>query len=87
MFLKVFLYFCALSFCSKILFCIVLQRHFCEKLATKHFLWKEAKAKTGKHKISNRDFRDCLATILQLKASCEKLCASDVFLASNFASM
>ena len=39
------------------------------------------------HKISDRDFRDCLVTISQLKASHEKLYALDVCFASNFASM
>ena len=43
-------------------FCVVLQklvqRHFHEKLAIKHFLQKEFKAKTGKYKISDRDFSD-----------------------------
>ena len=86
MFLKVFCYFCALSFCFKMHFCVVLQkllqRHFREKLETKLFPWKEVKAKTRKHKISDRDFRDCLVTISRLKASREKLCASDVFFAS-----
>ena len=86
MFLKVFLYFRALSFCFKMHFCVglqkLLQRHFRKKLATKHFPRKEVKAKTRKHKISDRDFFDCLTTISQLKASREKLCASDVFFAS-----
>ena len=63
MFFKVFLCFPALSFCLKcIFFCVVLQklvqRHFHEKLAIKHFLQKEFKAKTGKYKISDRDFSD-----------------------------
>ena len=62
MFFKVFLCFHALSFCFKMHFCVVLQkplqRHFRKKLATKLFLRKEVKAKTGKHKISDRDFRD-----------------------------
>ena len=60
MFLKVILYFCALSFCSKCIFvlfkmhfCVVLkklvQRFFREKLATKSFPQKEFK---GKLKIS-----------------------------------
>ena len=65
MFLKVFLYFRALSFCLKMYFCVVLQkllqRHFHEKLATKLFPRKEVKAKTGKHKISDKDFRDYFA--------------------------
>ena len=91
MFLKVFLSFRALSFCLKMHFCVViqklLQRHFHEKLATKLFPRKEVKEKTRKHKISDRNFCDCLESISWLKASHEKLCASDVFFASNFTSM
>ena len=33
---------------------------------------------------SNRNFRDCLTTISQVKSSCEKLCALEAFFASNF---
>ena len=76
------------KFLFKMHFCVVLQklvqRSFRKKLATKYFLRKEVKAKTRKHKISDRDFHDCLATILWLTASREKLCASMVFFASNF---
>ena len=79
------------KFLFKMHFCVVLQkllqRHFCENLATKHFLRKEVKAKTGNHKISYRNFHDCLATISQLKASRERFCASEVFFASNSASI
>ena len=91
MFLKVFLCFRALSFCSKCIFVLLfkklVQRHFREKLATKHFPWKEFKAKIGKHKISNKDFHDCLTAISRLIASHEMLCVSDVFFMSNFASI
>ena len=77
MFLKVFLCFHSLSFCSKCIFILffkkLVQRHFCKKLATKHLSRKEFKAKIGKHKISNRDFCNCLMTISRLRASREKL--------------
>ena len=76
------------KFLFKMHFCAVLQkllqRHSCEKLATKLFLQKEVKAKTGNHKISYRDFRDYLVTISWLKASYERFRASEVFFVSNF---
>ena len=88
---SVFMLSCFKFFCSKCIFVLffktLVQRYFCEKLTTKHFLRKEFKVKTGKHKILDRDFHDCLTTISRLKASCEKLYASDVFFASNFASI
>ena len=74
------------KFLFQVHFCVVLQKllqtHFREKLETELFPRKEVKVKTRKHKISDEDFRDCLATISRLKASREKLCALDVFFAS-----
>ena len=62
---SVFMLLC-FKFLFKMNFRVVLQNLFrgifCEKLATKHFVRKEAKAKTGKHKIQTETF----ATILWL---------------------
>ena len=70
MFLKVILYFRALSFCSKCIFVLFfkkkkkpVQRHFCEKLATKSFLRKEFKGNL-KISFSYKEYHNCLMTIL-----------------------
>ena len=68
MFLKVILYFCAFSFCSKCIFVLFfkkkpLQRHFCEKLTTKSFSRKEFKGNL-KISFSYKKYHDCLMTIL-----------------------
>ena len=66
MFLKVILYFHALSFCLKCIFALffkkLVQRHFREKLATKSFPRKEFKENL-KISFSYKEYRDCLATI------------------------
>ena len=88
-FLKCFYAFVFLSFCSNYIFHVfhqkLLWRHFREKLATKLFPQKWVKAKYWKHKILDRDFRDCLAIVSRVKSTHEKFCALEAFFASNFA--
>ena len=78
---SVFMLLC-FKFLFKMHFCVVLQkivqRHFCEKLATKHFPRKSLRQKLENTKFQTETF----ATISWLKASHEKLCALDMFFAS-----
>ena len=52
--------------------------------------WLSSSSENGlrqnmKTQNSDRNFRDCLATISRVKSSREKFCASEAFFASNFA--
>ena len=90
MFLKVFLSFRALSFCLKMHFCVVIQK-LSRVIFTRSSRLNSSREKRLRKKlentISDKNFCDCLESISWLKASHEKLCASDVFFASNFTSM
>ena len=86
-FWKCFLCFCALSFCSNCIFHVfhqkLLRKHFREKLATKLFLRKWVRQK-WKHKISDRNFRDCLAIVSWVKTTYKVFYALEAFFMSNF---
>ena len=76
MFLKVILYFRALSFCSKCIFVLFFKNLFrgifCKKLVTKSFPQKEFRG-ILKISFSYREYRNCLATILQPSTSREMI--------------
>ena len=50
----------------------LLQRDFCKKLVTKHFLRKWVKAKSRKYKISDKNFRDWIVTVSRVMLTCQK---------------
>ena len=88
MFLKVFLYFHVLSFCSNCIFHVfhqrLLQRNFSKKLATKLFLRKWVKTK-----YENTKFRWKLSQLSRyfalVNSSHRKFCVSEAFFTCNFA--
>ena len=88
MFLKVFLCFRVLSFCSNCIFHVFHQNSFRGIFARSLQLSSSREnglRKNMKTQNSDRNFRDYLAIASQVMSSCEKFCASEAFFASNFA--
>ena len=86
MFLKVFLYFYVLSFCSKCIFVLFYKNFFrgifarSSRLSSSH---EDGLRQNMKIQNSDRDFHDSLATVSRVKSIHEKFCALDAFFASN----